>query len=140
MDELVLIKKSWGGIWSHFSNKTQVNVLGDKGWVHLGEMPAKTQLSKEQEIPEMQSKSKGGETWYRPKSLKGLENNNGWATKTFIGEEEGMYLIIYKESGKKDFIKYTGRYIIKDGMIFDIQDIIPYISHWRKLDFKEPLI
>lgn len=139
MNELVVIKNSWGDVWDYFSSKTQLDALGNKGWVHLGKMPAKTQLAKEKEIPEMQSKFKKGATWYRPKSLKGLENNNGWITKTFIGEEEGMYLIIYKETGKKDFIKYTGRYIIKDGMIFDIQDIMPNISHWRKLEFKEPL-
>lgn len=140
MDELILIKKSWGDVWDYFSSKTQLDAFENKGWVHLGKMPAKTQLAKEKEIPEMQSKFKKGATWYRPKSLKGLENNNGWTTKTFIGEEEGMYLIIYKETGKMGVIELRGSHVIRDGHTFDTQDIIPYISHWRKLDFKEPLI
>lgn len=69
----------------------------------------------------------------------GFENNYGWNKEPFIGEEGGLYLVINKESGKKDFIKYADKYLIKDGMVFDKQEILPYISHWRKLDFKDPL-
>lgn len=140
MDELALIKKSWEGLWSYFSNDTQVKALRDKGWVPSKNMPAISPLLNKVSIPEVETRNKNKKLWYRPKGLEGIENNNGWITRSLDREYGMLYAVIYKDSGKMGVIELRGPHVIRDGHTFDTQDVLPYISHWRKLDFEKPLI
>ena len=134
-----VIRESYKSLWEQMDIKTRNYALKNNGWINSIELPDLSKVEPEDENLIMERTIENWNIFIRPKELEGIEDNYGWTTEPFVGEEGGMYLVIYKESSKKEFIKYTGRYIIKDGMIFDMQGIIPYVSHWRKLDFKEPL-
>lgn len=69
----------------------------------------------------------------RPKSLSGIENNNGWnLMKDFDGDDRDYFLFLRYSEGDGEPPIFTS--VLSD----DFQ--IGYFTHWRKIDISKPPI
>lgn len=69
------IKEAYGEYWELFSYKEQDLILKNNGWVNKFNHPLHFEMVNFYEIETL---AYGVGTSWRPKSLQGIENNNGW--------------------------------------------------------------
>lgn len=69
------IQEAYGEYWELFSVEEQENILKNNGWVMKFNHPLHWEMCK---FFEIETSDYGVGTSWRPKSLQGIENNNGW--------------------------------------------------------------
>jgi hypothetical protein len=70
-----VIQKAYGEYWDLFDKSEQLKMLNNNGWNSYFNHPLHWEMNKFIEIETM---AYGIGTSWRPKSLAGIENNNGW--------------------------------------------------------------
>lgn len=87
------IKEAWINVQSHIHSEG-VPHYNEDGWARYG--------SKQKSVwfETLEEKQWLGYFFYRPKSLSGIENNNGWIkieSESDLPKEKGYFLCIYKD-------------------------------------------
>ncbi|MGV0964927.1 hypothetical protein [Empedobacter falsenii] len=94
------IKEAWGEYWNKLPNEVQEKALKNNGFVSQYFEDLLTIDKRERKLFEI-----------RPKSLQGIETNNGWVkveSEDDLPKEEGFYLVFNKihKAIEVDYINY----------------------------------
>lgn len=124
--EQQVIQEAYGEYWELFSTEEQDLILKNKGWVSKFNHPLHWEMEKFYEIETL---AYGVGTSWRPKSLQGIENNNGWIKI----ESEEQY-------DKLENGSYHWYNIEKD--VYDDGDLMSYgvFTHYQPIEKPKPPI
>ena len=132
------IQEAYGEHWELFENDEQEKILRNNGFCLLFSHPLHFELSKFMEI---ETFAYGIGTSWRPKSLQGIENNNGWLK---IESEDDLP----KDLTKCHFIirgyennNYIGHYY--DGLFWNSHNEAyswQVVSHYQPIEKPKPAI
>lgn len=116
-----LIKESWGYAWDFIDNHAKENALY-YGWVH------KLNLNINFNELNITLEKHPNDKWlYRPKSLQGIENNNGWVkinNEYDLPTKECHCFIYVEDEILQDYF---------DGSSFN-EYVLEYITHYPKIN------
>ena len=108
------IKEDWGEYWDFFNYNTQKRILENNGSVDYFLLSKEEKEDTEVLIGDIRKlectkTDEGTARYFRPKSLKGIENNNGWKILKLNTElKEGKYHVFC--NGRQDIMRYFQGY------------------------------
>lgn len=117
------IQEAWSEVQSHINSEGVPN-YNDDGWAKYGSK------QKSEYFKALEEKQWLGYFFYRPKSLEGIEDNNGWDLIEDLDIEENEYVLFLRmtEGGEPP--------IFTSLLSEDFQ--IGYFTHWKRIDISKP--
>jgi len=137
-----LIKEAWGEYWSLFSTTTKERILLNKGSVDYFLLSNQERDNTEELIGDIRklectNTDEGTKRFFRPLSLKGIEDNNGWIkinNKEDLPKEDVHCYIISKYSENS----IMEAYYITTSNKFHVDAIIQYdtneVTHYQVIN------
>lgn len=116
-----VIKEAWGELWGKINKRGKEQAFEDNGYCHKNYIIAEISLETES-LPYHDNK------FIRPKSLNGIENNNGWIkinSEEDFPKESGEYWVVHNN-------KISHRIIVKDSYIDK------YTTHYQPIEKPKP--
>ncbi|MDV3685297.1 hypothetical protein CMU45_02745 [Elizabethkingia anophelis] len=126
------IKAAYGEYWAGLSNEQQKYALENNGWIDV--KPNQYQMDMFTRLKFNKNKHS-----VRPKSLSGIETNNGW---TRVESEDDLP----KDRSKEDLLIFTetGEVLVASSKYLSDPEIRRYwiktVSHWQKFIKPNPPI
>ena len=147
MTKQEVIQKAWGEIWNELPERQKECALKYDGCVSHSEYRLELSYDDQNLAIKLNKISKIKDSWllndqfyFRPKSLSGIENNNGW---TLIWEKVLPFTDIECYFITNENRLYTGKYIFKTRCFKDYNgNIYPVytITHYQPIQKPKPPI
>lgn len=116
------IKEAYGDKWELFNGSAKQCALKNNGWIS----PILEHSPKDIEL------DRGDKNIYRPKSLRGIENNNGWNLIEDLDISDNEYVLFLRMTEGGEVPIFT----CPAGEDFQVG----YFTHWKRIDISKPPI